>query len=77
MTAPDPFFGGQKIVDVFGASARSTRRLLLPYDTIIGSPLGAELVNVETPEIAGPGLGGRAAPDRTRTHPSGGDLRWQ
>ena len=27
-------------------------------------------------QVAGPGLERRAAPDRARTHPSGGDLRW-
>ncbi|MFG1816616.1 ABC transporter substrate-binding protein [Kribbella sp. NPDC049174] len=49
MTAPDPFFGGQKIVDVFGASAKKyPGAYFSPYDSIIGSPIAAELVNVET-----------------------------
>ena len=48
MAAPDPFFGGQKIVDVFAASAKKyPGAYFSPYDTIIGTPLGAELVNVE------------------------------
>lgn len=49
MTAPDPFFGGQRIVDVFGASAKKyPGAYFSPYDSIIGSPISAELVNVET-----------------------------
>ncbi|MEV0289436.1 MULTISPECIES: extracellular solute-binding protein [unclassified Kribbella] len=49
MTAPDPFFGGQRIVDVFGASAKKyPGAYFSPYDSIIGSPIAAELVNVET-----------------------------
>ncbi|WP_433160135.1 ABC transporter substrate-binding protein [Kribbella sp. CA-247076] len=49
MTAPDPFFGGQKIVDVFGESAtKYPGAYFSPYDSIIGAPISAELVNVET-----------------------------
>ncbi|TCO21239.1 cellobiose transport system substrate-binding protein [Kribbella steppae] len=49
MTAPDPFFGGQKIVDVFGESAKKfPGAYFSPYDSIIGAPIAAELVNVET-----------------------------
>ncbi|MFI7066539.1 ABC transporter substrate-binding protein [Kribbella sp. NPDC050124] len=49
MTAPDPFFGGQRIVDVFGESAKKyPGAYFSPYDSIIGSPIAAELVNVET-----------------------------
>ncbi|HEY0616629.1 MAG TPA: ABC transporter substrate-binding protein [Kribbella sp.] len=48
LTAPDPFFGGQRIVDVFAESAKKyPGAYFSPYDTIIGTPLGAELVNVE------------------------------
>lgn len=49
LSAPDPFFGGQKIVDVFAASAKKyPGAYFSPYDSIIGTPMGAELVNVET-----------------------------
>ncbi|MEU4195909.1 extracellular solute-binding protein [Kribbella sp. NPDC026611] len=49
MSAPDPFFGGQKIVDVFADSAKKyPGAFFSPYDSIIGTPLGNELVNVET-----------------------------
>jgi cellobiose transport system substrate-binding protein len=48
LTAPDPFFGGQRIVDVFADSAKKyPGAFLSPYDTIIRTPLAAELVNVE------------------------------
>jgi cellobiose transport system substrate-binding protein len=48
MTAPDPFFGGQRIVDVFAASAKKyPGAYFSPYDSIIGAPISAELVNVE------------------------------
>src|SRR4051812_48881481 len=48
LAAPDPFFGGQKIVDVFAESAKKyPGAFFSPYDTIIGTPIGAELVNVE------------------------------
>jgi cellobiose transport system substrate-binding protein len=48
LTAPDPFFGGQRIVDVFAASAKSyPGAYFSPYDTIIRNPVAAELVNVE------------------------------
>lgn len=48
LTAPDPFFGGQKIVDVFADSAKKyPGAYFSPYDTIIRDPLAAELVNVE------------------------------
>lgn len=48
MLAPDPFFGQQRIVDVFGASAREyPGAYASPYDSVIGAALGAELVNVE------------------------------
>jgi cellobiose transport system substrate-binding protein len=49
LAAPDPFFGGQRIVDVFAASAKKyPGAYFSPYDTIIGTPMGAELVNIET-----------------------------
>jgi len=49
LSAPDPFFGGQKIVDVFAASAKKyPGAYFSPYDTIIGTPIEAELVNIET-----------------------------
>ncbi|QNE17611.1 extracellular solute-binding protein [Kribbella qitaiheensis] len=48
LTAPDPFFGGQRIVDVFAESAKKyPGAYFSPYDTIIGNPLSNELVNVE------------------------------
>jgi cellobiose transport system substrate-binding protein len=48
LTAPDPFFGGQQIVDVFAESAKKyPGAYFSPYDTIIRNPLAAELVNVE------------------------------
>jgi cellobiose transport system substrate-binding protein len=48
MTGPDPFFGGQKIVDVFAASAKGyPGAYFSPYDSIINTPIAAELVNVE------------------------------
>jgi cellobiose transport system substrate-binding protein len=48
LTAPDPFFGGQRIVDVFADSAKNyPGAYFSPYDSIIGTPLSAELVNVE------------------------------
>src|SRR5882757_1409199 len=49
LTAPDPFFGGQKIVDVFAESAKKyPGAYYSPYDTLIDTPLTNELVNVET-----------------------------
>ncbi|MGW6277418.1 ABC transporter substrate-binding protein [Kribbella sp. NPDC055071] len=49
LAAPDPFFGGQKIVDVFAESAKKyPGAYFSPYDSIIGDPISAELVNVET-----------------------------
>jgi cellobiose transport system substrate-binding protein len=49
LAAPDPFFGGQKIVDVFAASAKKyPGAFFSPYDSIIDSPISAELVNIET-----------------------------
>ncbi|MEI8410923.1 MULTISPECIES: ABC transporter substrate-binding protein [unclassified Kribbella] len=49
LAAPDPFFGGQRIVDVFAASAKKyPGAYFSPYDSIIGTPIGAELVNIET-----------------------------
>jgi cellobiose transport system substrate-binding protein len=48
LTAPDPFFGGQRIVDVFADSAKKyPGAYFSPYDTIIRNPVAAELVNVE------------------------------
>jgi cellobiose transport system substrate-binding protein len=48
LTTPDPFFGGQHIVDVFADSAKKyPGAYSSPYDTIIRTPLAAELVNVE------------------------------
>jgi cellobiose transport system substrate-binding protein len=48
LAAPDPFFGGQRIVDVFAESAKNyPGAYLSPYDTIVGNALKAELVNVE------------------------------
>ncbi len=48
LTAPDPFFGGQQIVDVFAESAKKyPGAYFSPYDSIINSPITAELVNVE------------------------------
>jgi cellobiose transport system substrate-binding protein len=48
LAAPDPFFGGQVIVDVFAESAKKyPGAYFSPYDTLIGTPLSAELVNVE------------------------------
>ncbi|WP_328992424.1 ABC transporter substrate-binding protein [Kribbella sp. NBC_01245] len=48
LNEPDPFFGGQRIVDVFGESAKAyPGTYFSPYDSIIGTPLVAELVNVE------------------------------
>ncbi|MEU8226817.1 ABC transporter substrate-binding protein [Kribbella sp. NPDC048915] len=48
LTAPDPFFGGQRIVDVFAESAKKyPGAYFSPYDSIIGTPIGKELVNVE------------------------------
>ena len=49
LSAPDPFFGGQKIVDVFAESAKKyPGAFYSPYDSIIDAPISAELVNVET-----------------------------
>jgi cellobiose transport system substrate-binding protein len=49
LSAPDPFFGGQKIVDVFAESAKKyPGAYFSPYDSIIDAPLSAELVNIET-----------------------------
>jgi cellobiose transport system substrate-binding protein len=49
LSAPDPFFGGQKIVDVFADSAKKyPGAFFSPYDSLIDTPLGNELVNVET-----------------------------
>jgi len=48
LAAPDPFFGGQKIVDVFADSAKKyPGAYFSPYDSIVGTPIGKELVNVE------------------------------
>ncbi len=48
LTAPDPFFGGQRIVDVFAESAKKyPGAYFSPFDTIIRTPIAAELVNVE------------------------------
>ncbi|MGW5189998.1 extracellular solute-binding protein [Kribbella sp. NPDC004138] len=48
LAAPDPFFGGQKIVDVFAESAKKyPGAFFSPYDSIVGTPIGKELVNVE------------------------------
>lgn len=48
MSAPDPFFGGQQIVDVFAESAKKyPGTYFSPYDSIINDPLKAELVNIE------------------------------
>ena len=48
LAAPDPFFGGQKIVEVFAESAtKYPGAYFSPYDSIIGAPISAELVNVE------------------------------
>jgi cellobiose transport system substrate-binding protein len=48
LSAPDPFFGGQQIVDFFADSAKKyPGAYFSPYDTIIDTPIGAELVNVE------------------------------
>ena len=48
LAAPDPFFGGQQIVDVFADSAKKyPGAYFSPYDTIIGDALKAELVNIE------------------------------
>jgi cellobiose transport system substrate-binding protein len=49
LSAPDPFFGGQRIVDVFAESAKKyPGAYFSPYDTIIDTPITSELVNVET-----------------------------
>ncbi|MFK4089132.1 ABC transporter substrate-binding protein [Kribbella sp. NPDC020789] len=49
LSAPDDFFGGQQIVDTFAESAKKyPGAYFSPYDSIIGSPLSAELVNIET-----------------------------
>jgi len=49
LSAPDPFFGGQKIVDVFAESAKKyPGAYFSPYDSIIDAPITSELVNVET-----------------------------
>jgi cellobiose transport system substrate-binding protein len=48
MSGPDPFFGGQQIVDVFAESAKKyPGTYFSPYDSIIGDPIKAELVNIE------------------------------
>ena len=48
LTGPDPFFGGQRIVDVFAESAKKyPGAYFSPYDSIIRTPIAAELVNVE------------------------------
>ncbi|HEY3556801.1 MAG TPA: extracellular solute-binding protein [Kribbella sp.] len=48
LSAPDPFFGGQKIVDVFAESAKKyPGAYFSPYDSIVDTPIGAELVNIE------------------------------
>jgi cellobiose transport system substrate-binding protein len=48
MTGADPFFGGQRIVDVFAESAKKyPGAYFSPYDSIINDPLKSELVNVE------------------------------
>ncbi|MFC6163022.1 ABC transporter substrate-binding protein [Kribbella jiaozuonensis] len=48
LTAPDPFFGGQQIVDVFADSAKKyPGAYFSPYDTIIDTPISSELVNIE------------------------------
>ncbi|GAA0614065.1 extracellular solute-binding protein [Kribbella sandramycini] len=49
LTAPDEFFGGQRIVDVFAESAKKyPGAYFSPYDSIIGDQLSAQLVIVET-----------------------------
>jgi len=49
LSGPDEFFGGQRIVDTFAESARKyPGAYFSPYDSIIGTPLSSELVNVET-----------------------------
>jgi len=49
LSAPDPFFAGQKIVDVFAESAKKyPGAYFSPYDSIIDAPISSELVNVET-----------------------------
>jgi len=46
---PDPFFGGQKTIEVFGPSAEAVKPSeFSPYDTVVGTPLTEELVNVES-----------------------------
>lgn len=48
LAAPDPFFGGQRIVDVFAASAKNyPGAYFSPFDSIINEPIVAELINVE------------------------------
>ncbi len=48
MDKPDPFFGGQRTVDVWGTSAKNVKPALLgPYDSLISTPITTELTNVE------------------------------
>ncbi|MFC0628454.1 ABC transporter substrate-binding protein [Kribbella deserti] len=48
LNEPDPFFGGQRIVEVFGTAAKAyPGAYFSPYDSLIRSPIVAELVNVE------------------------------
>jgi len=45
---PDPFFGGQVIVDVFAETAtKYPGAFFSPYDNIINAPIETELANVE------------------------------
>jgi cellobiose transport system substrate-binding protein len=48
LTAPDPFFGGQRTVDVFAASAQKVRRVYeAPSDAAIQQTFNDQLVQVE------------------------------
>lgn len=49
LTTGDPFFGGQKTIDIFGPAARIVpSQYTSPNDAAVAAPYGTELSNVET-----------------------------
>lgn len=48
MQKPDPFFGGQRTVQEFGAAAKAVKPFYFsPWDNLVTAPIAAELLNVE------------------------------
>ena len=48
LTAPDPFFGGQRTIDVFGPAAQHVpTAYVAPADAAVAAPYYSELTNVE------------------------------